>query len=260
MASGGDKVVHSRDFNGGKFGPPFPREADFLFGSGCHFHGDQSSRVLKSPSFRKRFLPSPGSPLCSDALSCIHWNQKGFPSHRPPRCSGARKLGQVARRGDALGSRSNPKQLCLHLAAFLRLAMIPLLLQVPACPLDTGGIFHNPCSGSQGLKRQRTKTPHKRPRTDVSSFGGARLLGLHIHLAETGLTPVTVFPKLQPQKQRSPLSGDPPPRSAPSAGWYPSRFSCLHCWALRRTGSLSSPQCGRGIGFLLQIPVLPFTT
>ena len=37
-----------------------------------------------------------------------------------------------------------------------------------------------------------------------------RLLGPHIHLAEAGLTPVTVLLKLQPQKQCSPLLGDLP--------------------------------------------------
>lgn len=90
--------------------PPFPREADFLFGPLCHFHGDkrQTRRVLKSPSFRKRLLPSPGSQHSSDAVSWIH-ETEGI-SH-PRRLWALLQNGNKARWplwGDALGSQSNP--------------------------------------------------------------------------------------------------------------------------------------------------------
>lgn len=143
-------------------------------------HGDkgQSKRVLKSLPSGKDSSPPQGA----------HTPMTQFPrSTETKRISHPRGLWAILGKGNGARQPSwRPMELVqpqCHPATPRQLSsgrlQIPPLLQVPACPLDTRGIFHYPCHGSQTLKHQRTK-PHKESlEWIISSLGGAQTDATH---------------------------------------------------------------------------------
>ena len=123
------------------------------------------------------------------------------------------------RRGDALGSQSNPRA---ALPAPWQLSSdwlpIPPLLQVPACSLDIRGICHNPCSGSQTLKHQRTKPHQEGLEQIVSSLSRAQTTSLTHPPGRDGTHTCDTISNA-PASEAVPTLGEAV--SAGSSGWMP---------------------------------------